>query len=236
MAKKELKLHAVVSPTETVVVSAYDDTGKAEACTLAFYMVSSHVPPCVTIAINATQRRKTLAAMLQSKAFVLGFPSEEQVREADYLGVESGYNTDKLANIGFTASVAKTVNAPVINEMLLSLECEIVHTVTVGSHMQVTGEVKRILADESVLNEKDRIDINKLKPIIYDEEQVQYLSVGDKISDAFRIGLEMKKEFDVKSEMAIEALQELSKAAESNGTSEMTLDEINAEINEVRRK
>ena len=70
MAKKELKLHAVVSPTETVVVSAYGENGKAEACTPAFYMVSSHIPPFVTIAINAAQRRKTLAAMLQSKAFV----------------------------------------------------------------------------------------------------------------------------------------------------------------------
>ena len=63
-------------------------------------MVSSHIPPCVTIAVNATQRRKTLAAMLHSKAFVLGFPSVDQVQEADYLGVESGYNTDKLTNIG----------------------------------------------------------------------------------------------------------------------------------------
>lgn len=196
MAKKELKIHSVVSPTETVVVSAYDETGKAEACTLAFYMVSSHVPPCVTIAINASQKRKTLAAMLNANAFVLGFPSIDQVREADYLGVESGYNTDKLANIGYTTSEAKTVHAPIINELPLSIECEIVHTVTVGSHTQVTGEVKRILADESILNEKDKIDISKLRPIIYDEEQVQYLSVGSKISDAFRVGLEMKKKFE----------------------------------------
>ena len=60
MAKKEIKLRAVVAPTETVIVSAYDENGKADACTLAFYMVSSHIPPCVTIAINATQKRKTL--------------------------------------------------------------------------------------------------------------------------------------------------------------------------------
>lgn len=50
--------------------------------------------------------------------------------------------------------------------------------------MQVTGEVKRILAEESILNEKDRIDLSKLKPIIYDEEQVQYLAVGEKVADA----------------------------------------------------
>ena len=56
MSKKELRLHSVVSPTQTVIVSAYDEDGKAQACTLAFYMVSSHIPPCVTIAINATQK------------------------------------------------------------------------------------------------------------------------------------------------------------------------------------
>ena len=196
MAKKELNLHAVVSPTETVVVSAYDENGKAEACTLAFYMVSSHIPPCVTVAINATQRRKTLAAMLKSKAFVLAFPSIDQIKEADYLGVESGYNTDKIKNIGFTVTEAKTVHAPIINELPLSFECEIVHTVKVGSHMQVTGELKRILAEESILNDKGRIDIKKLNPIIYDEEQVQYLSVGEKLADAFRTGMELKKTLD----------------------------------------
>lgn len=193
MAKKELKLHALVAPAETVIVSAYDKDEKANACTLAFYMVSSHIPPCVTIAINATQRRKTLKSILEQKAFVLSFPSADQVREADYLGVESGYNTDKLKNIGLTTNEARTVHAPVINEMLLSLECEVVHTVTVGSHMQITGEVKNITADESILNDSGKVVLEKLKPIIYDEERVRYLDVGEKVADAFRTGMEVKK-------------------------------------------
>lgn len=192
-AKKELKLHSVVAPTQTVIASAYDKDGKADACTLAFYMVSSHVPPCVTIAINATQKRKTLKGILENKAFVLGFPSVEQVLEADYLGVETGYNTDKLKNIGFTTTEARTVHAPVINELLLSLECELVHSVTVGSHTQLTGEVKNILADESILNEKDKILLNKLKPIIYDEEEFSYFALGEKISDAFKPGAEFMR-------------------------------------------
>ena len=134
------------------------------------------------------------------QAFVLGIPSIDQAKEADYLGVESGYNTDKIMNIGYTTTKAKTVHAPVINELPLSLECEIVHTVTVGSHMQVTGEVKRILAEESILNDKGRIDLARLRPIIYDEEQVQYLSVGEKVADAFRTGMELKKSFDRNAE------------------------------------
>ena len=51
-------------------------------------------------------------------------------------------------------------------------------------------------SDESILNEKDRIDLDKLKPIIYDEEQVRYLSVGNKVADAFRTGMELKKALD----------------------------------------
>ena len=197
MSKKELRLHAVVAPTQTVIASAYDKDGKADACTLAFYMVSSHIPPCVTIAINATQGRKTLQSILDSKAFVVGFPSCDQVREADYLGVESGYNTDKLKNIGFTTTDAKTVHAPVINELLLSLECELVHSVTVGSYMQLTGEVKNILADESILNDQNKILLSKLQPIIYDEEETVYLGLGEKVSDAFKPGVELKKSLNI---------------------------------------
>ena len=78
---------------------------------MAFYMVSSHVPHCVTIAKNATQKRKTLKNILETKAFVSGFPGADQVREADYIGVESGYNADKLKNVGFTVSKARTVQS-----------------------------------------------------------------------------------------------------------------------------
>lgn len=193
MAKKELKLRAVVAPTQTVIVSAYDKNGKADACTLAFYMVSSHIPPCVTIAINATQKRKTLQGILENKAFVVGFPSEEQVKEADYIGVESGYHADKLSDMGFTTERAKKVNAPLINELLLSLECELVHTVTIGSHMQLTGEVKNILAEECILDGRNKILLDRLKPIIYDEEEFVYLGLGEKVADAFKTGAEIKK-------------------------------------------
>ena len=150
MAKKELRLHSVVSPTQTVVVSAYDEEGKAQACTLAFYMVSSHVPPCVTIAINATQKRKTLQGILATQAFVLAFPSVDQVKEADYLGVESGYNADKIHQIGYTTTPAKKVHAPIINEFLLSIECEVVHTVTVGSHTQITGDARYLYCSKAI--------------------------------------------------------------------------------------
>lgn len=193
MAKKELHIRSVVAPAETVIAAAYDKDQKADACTLAFYMVSSHVPPCVTIAINATQKRKTLQSIIKNKAFTLGFPNRNQVKEADYLGVETGYNADKLKNVGLTTSRARTVNAPVINELMLSFECEVVHTVTIGSHTQITGEIKNIIADESILDEDGRILLSRLQPFIYNEEEYSYYGIGEKIADAFRTGMEFKK-------------------------------------------
>lgn len=193
MAKKNLKMRVVVAPTPTIIVAAYDENGKADACTLAFYAPISHVPPCVVIGINATQKRKTLKSILSSGVFTVGYPSTDQVTEADYIGVDSGYETDKLQNVGFTVTEGQTVHAPVIDQMKLSLECKVVHTVTVGSHMQITGEITNILADEDILDEKGRVVLVKLKPLIYDEEGFSYHSLGEPFADSFKTGAEFKK-------------------------------------------
>ena len=193
MPKKNLKMRVVVAPTPAVIAAAYDENGKADACTLAFYSPISHVPPCVVIGINATQKRKTLKSILSSGVFSIGYPSTDQVKEADYIGVDSGYDTDKLANIGYTVTEGQTVHVPVIDQLKLSLECKVVHTVTVGSHMQITGEIKNIQADEEILDEKGRVVLEKLKPLIYDEEGFSYHTLGDSFADSFKTGAEFKK-------------------------------------------
>lgn len=193
MPKVELKKHALVNATPTVVVSAYDEAGNPCACTLAFFMWSSHVPPCVTIAINATARRKTLRSILDSGAFVVGYPSSQQQEQADYLGVETSYNTDKLNNLGWSCTPAKTVNAPIINELKLSLECKVVNVVTIGSHTQITGEVTCMQADDDIVDERGKVVTHALDPIIYDEQDFTYHTVCEKCGDAFKMGAALKK-------------------------------------------
>jgi len=193
MPKKNLKMRVVVAPTPAVIAAAYDENGKADACTLAFYSPISHVPPCVVIGINATQKRKTLKSILSSGVFSIGYPSTDQVKEADYIGVDSGYDTDKLANAGYTVTEGQAVHVPVIDQMKLSLECKVVHTVTVGSHTQITGEIKNIQADEEILDEKGRVILEKLKPLIYDEEGFSYHTLGESFADSFKTGAEFKK-------------------------------------------
>ena len=190
--KKSLKLRAVVSPTPAIIAAAYDENGKADACTLAFYTPTSHKPPCLTIAINATAKRKTLKSILHSGAFTVGYPSIDQIAEADWIGMASGYEHDKIAEVGWTTTKAETVNAPVINELKLAVECKVVNTVTIGSHTQITGEVVNIQADESILDERGKYDLAKLNPIIYDEEQFAYRTLGGKTANAFKAGLVYK--------------------------------------------
>ncbi|MBR1870322.1 MAG: flavin reductase family protein [Kiritimatiellae bacterium] len=192
--KKNLKLRAVVSPTPAIIAAAYDENGKADACTLAFYAPTSHKPPCLTIAINATAKRKTLKSILHSGAFTIGYPSVEQIAEADWIGMASGYEHDKIAEVGWSVTKAEMIDAPVINELKLTIECKVVKTVTIGSHTQITGEVVNIQADDSILDERGRYSLEKLKPIIYDEENWRYLAVGDGAARAFNSGLVFKKE------------------------------------------
>ena len=190
--KKSLKLRAVVSPTPAIIAAAYDENGTADACTLAFYAPTSHKPPCLTIAINATAKRKTLKSILRSGAFTVGYPSIDQIAEADWIGMASGYEHDKIAEVGWTTTKSEFVNAPIINELKLTIECRVVNTVTIGSHTQITGEVVNIQADESILDERGKYDLAKLNPIIYDEEQFVYRTLGGKTANAFKAGLVYK--------------------------------------------
>lgn len=191
--KRSLKLRAVVSPTPTIIAAAYDENGKADACTLAFYTPTSHVPPCLTIAINATAKRKTLKSILHSGAFTIGYPNVDQATEADWIGIASGYDHDKIAEVGWTTTKAEKVNAPVINELKLSIECKVVNIVTIGSHTQISAEVVNIQSDEDILDERGKYSLEKLRPLIYDEEKRRYLAAGEKVADAFKVGLTFRR-------------------------------------------
>ena len=109
--KVNQKPRTMMFSAPAVVASAYDKDGKADCCTLAFATMCSHRPPAVMIAINTTLKRKTLKSILHSKEFAVAFPSVEHVAETDYIGTASGYDTDKLADVGFTFKNAEMVNA-----------------------------------------------------------------------------------------------------------------------------
>lgn len=190
--KVNIKNHTMMYPAPAVVASAYDENGNADACTLAFATMCSHHPPAVMIAINSTLKRKTLKSILHSREFCVGFPSVEHMAEVDYLGIESGYNADKLDKVNFNHRKAEKVNAPIIDEFKVSVECRVMHIAEVGSHTQITGEIVNVQADEEVLDDKKKIVFEKLDPLVYDDITHSYFKTGEKIDDAFKPGLKFK--------------------------------------------
>ncbi|WP_405268877.1 flavin reductase family protein [Methanobrevibacter sp.] len=191
--KVNLKPRSMMYPAPAVVASAYDEEGNADCCTLAFATMCSHRPPAVMIAINTTLKRKTLKSIHYSKEFCLGFPSLEHVAEIDYMGIASGYDTNKIEDVNFTYTDAEMVNAPIINEFKVSLECKVIHVAEVGSHTQITGEIVNVQADEDVLDEKSRIIPEKLNPVVFDDVTHSYYEFGNRIAKAFKVGLKFRK-------------------------------------------
>lgn len=180
-------------PSPAVVASAYDDNGNVDACTLAFATMCSHHPPAIMIAINSTLKRKTLKSILNTREFCLGFASLDQLAEVDYLGIESGYNLNKIDRINYTHKRAEIVNAPIIDEFKVSVECKVMHIAEVGSHTQITGEIVNVQAEESVLDDRGKIVFEKVNPIAYDDVTHSYFEVGEKVGDAFKVGLKFRK-------------------------------------------
>ena len=183
---------SIMYPSPAVIVSAYDNEGKADACTLAFVSMCSRFPPCLMIAIDSTAKRKTLKDILETNEFVVGFPNIEQVSEADYLGIASGYDEDKLEKVSFTTKQSQNVHAPIINELKVSIECRAINIVEVGSHTQITGEIINIVADEDVI-EDGNVSMKLVNPIAYDMVLHDYFKIGEKIDDAFECGLKFIK-------------------------------------------
>ncbi|MDO4552439.1 MAG: flavin reductase family protein, partial [Bacillota bacterium] len=184
--KRELKPEAILFPAPVLIIGTYDEKGEANAMNAAWGGVCSSTPPCVAVSIR--ESRKTYENICASCAFTVNFPGVQHLREADYFGIVSGKDEDKLEKTGLHTKRAEHVNAPYIEEFPLALECKVVKVVEIGSHKQVIGEITGILAEEEVLDEKGRPDVEKIKPLIFDTVASEYRCIGEPAGKAFHDG------------------------------------------------
>ncbi len=137
--------------------------------------------------------RQTLANIQKTQAFTVGIPGASQEVVADYLGcVTAKVTPDKFEKSGLHAVPSEYVNAPVIEEFKLTLECKVVKMEQFGSHIQVMGQIMNTLADEDILNAEGGVDIAKLDPILVDPSADTYHRVGECVGKIFHDGLAMK--------------------------------------------
>lgn len=135
------------------------------------------------IVISLSQH-KTTDNLAQTGAFTVSFADERTVAESDYFGLVSGNDVpDKVARVGFTVTPSPNVDAPIINEYPLTLECRVVSF----EDGMLIGEVVNQSADESILTD-GKVDLTKLKPIVYDAASLCYRALGDSVGKAWGSG------------------------------------------------
>jgi flavin reductase (DIM6/NTAB) family NADH-FMN oxidoreductase RutF len=110
------------------------------------------------------------------------------VAEADYVGIYSGRSEDKFAATGLTAVKSELVNAPYVEECPLVLECEVIHTIEIGSHTQFIGRIVDAKADAEALNANGQPDMTKLAPFVFAPGSQRYYRVGEFVGQGFSVG------------------------------------------------
>jgi len=185
--KRSLGAKTFVYPAPVLMVGTYDEYGRANLMAAAWGGVCCSKPPCVSIALR--KATYTYTNLLTRKAFTLGIPGEDQLREADYLGIYSGRDEDKLAALGLTAVKSKRVDAPYAEEFRLVLECELRHDLKLGLHTLFVGEILDVMAEDDILAADGKPDLAKLKPLVYAPVNRQYHAWGDRLGKAFSVGM-----------------------------------------------
>jgi len=184
--KTSLGPRTLLYPTPVLVVGTYDAEGKPNVMTASWGGICCSQPPCVNISLRkATYSYQNI---VDRKAFTLSIPSQEQVRQADYFGLVSGRDTDKFTTAGLTPVRSELVDAPYVSEFPLVLECRLVHTAELGLHTQFIGEVMDVKIDASALNAEGKVDIRKIKPLLFAPDTREYYGVGEFIANAFSVG------------------------------------------------
>ena len=184
--RKNFGAKPILYPQPVFIVGSYDENGIPDAMNAAWGGLSGSTQ--ITMALGP--KHKTVKNILVRKAFTVSMGTLSQLLACDYVGLVSGNVVeDKFARAGFHAVKSEFVDAPLIEELPLALECRLV-SYDPESHRMV-GEIVNICADESILTD-GKIDPIKLQPITYDGSDRTYYVLGPKVGTAFSDGAALK--------------------------------------------
>ena len=169
-----------------LIVGSYDENKNPNAMNAAW----GGMYDTDMIMVCLSHDHKTTENIKKSGAFTVSFATSSTVIPSDYVGIVSANDVpDKFARAGFHATPSELVNAPVIDELPMTLECKLIKFNEDGICI---GEIVNVSADEKILDEKGKVDAKKLDPIVYDSVTNDYWSLGEKVGRAFLDGKKLK--------------------------------------------
>jgi flavin reductase (DIM6/NTAB) family NADH-FMN oxidoreductase RutF len=184
--KQSLGAKTIAFSVPVWIIGTYDDDGEANVMTASWTGICCSRPPCVNLSLR--KATYTYGCIEKRRAFTVNIPSQHQVREADFFGIASGRDVNKLAITGMTAVKSDLVDAPYLDEAPLVLECSLLHSYELGLHTLFVGEIRDVKAETSVLSKHDLPDPEKVKPIVYGPEVRTYHGLGSSLGLSFDLG------------------------------------------------
>lgn len=184
--KKQIKTTEAIFPMPVLMIATYNDDDTVNVMNAAWGTMLERDQ----VILNLTESHKTVKNIRKRKAFTVSIANAKNVKEADYFGVVSGNNTEnKFEKSGLTAEKSENVDAPIINEFPICMECKLLED---ESDWGIVGKVVNVTADEEIMT-NNQVDISKLEAIAFDPYTHGYYKVTDRVGNAFKDGLELKK-------------------------------------------
>jgi flavin reductase (DIM6/NTAB) family NADH-FMN oxidoreductase RutF len=183
--RKNFSDKAVITPLPAIMIATWDENQNPDVMMAAWGGQCG--PKHITFELS---KHKTTDNIRLKKAFTISFATKNDIVQSDYFGIVSGNDVpDKVAKAGFTITPSPNVDAPIINEYKLTLECKVVtFDEDENGGARVIGEIVNMSADESILDGAGNIDLGKLQPVIFDSSNNTYRVVGEKVGQAWGSG------------------------------------------------
>ena len=187
MSRKNLGAKPYITPMPVLMLSSYDEAEKPCAMLAVWGGISNEKEITITVAVQ----RHMLKGILARGAFVVSMADVENKTACDYLGITTGNKVeDKFEKSGLHAMRSEFVDAPLIDELPFAVECR------VKSYDEATwrlvGEIVNVSLDERILGEDGKVSFDKFHPLAYDWMNKIYLSLGEKVGNAYRDGLALR--------------------------------------------
>ena len=188
--KKNLGAFPAVYPMPVLMVAAYDENDKVNVMNAAWGMICA----MDKIALFIDEDHKTTQNLLKTKAFTVSIADKDHMDVADFFGIATGNKMpDKFERTGYTAVKSEFVNAPIIDEFPVVMECELAEVSETESFYCIVGKIVNTAAEEKVLSDNGKVDPSKLQALIFDQFQHGYYVSGEQVGKAWNAGAGLMK-------------------------------------------
>lgn len=187
--RKTIKTTEAIFPMPVLLVATYNEDGTIDVMNAAWgTMLDRDI-----IALNLTETHKTVENIKSRKAFTVSIADAKHVTEADYFGVVSGKTTkNKFKSSGLTAVKSENIDAPIINEFPICMECSFIEYQNAEYGCGVVGKIINVTVDENIMV-NNKVDISLVNAIAFDPFTHGYYKVTERVGEAFCDGLKIKE-------------------------------------------